>query len=209
PAIEEAIFAGVPVNVTLLFSCEQYLAAAEAYLRGIERRIAAGLSAWVPSVASVFISRWDVAVASKVPENLINKLGVAVGEECYKAYCALISSPRYLKALNSGAAVQRLLLASTGTKDPKAPDTLYISGLAAPFTINTMPEKTLLAFGDHGKVTGSMSSDGGSCDATLEAFTKAGIDLKALAATLQKEGAESFVASWNDLMKVIETKTAV
>lgn len=207
PAIEEAIFAGVPVNVTLLFSCEQYLAAAEAYLRGVERRVEAGLSPWVPSVASVFISRWDVAVASKVPENLINKLGIAVGQECYKAYCALINSPRYLKVLNSGAAVQRLLLASTGTKDPKAPDTLYISGLAAPFTINTMPEKTLLAFGDHGQVTGSIAADGGPCNETLEAFTKAGVDLKALAATLQKEGADSFVASWNDLMKVIDAKT--
>lgn len=209
PAIEETIFSGVPVNVTLLFSCEQYLAAAEAYLRGIERRIAAGLSPYVPSVASVFISRWDVSVASKVPENLINKLGIAIGEECYKAYCQLINTPRYLKILNSGAAVQRLLLASTGTKDPKASDTLYISGLAAPFTINTMPEKTLLAFADHGKVTGSISPDKNSCDATLESFTKAGINLKELAGILQKEGAESFVISWNDLMKVIDTKTSV
>ncbi len=208
PAIEESIFAGVPVNVTLLFSCEQYLAAAEAYLRGVERRIAAGLSPWVPSVASVFISRWDVAVASQAPENLINKLGIAIGEECYKAYCELISSPRYLKVLNSGAAVQRLLLASTGTKDPKAPDTLYISGLAAPFTVNTMPEKTLLAFGDHGKVTGCIAANGGNCLEIFESFAKAGIDLKQLAATLQKEGADSFVASWNDLMKVIDTKTA-
>lgn len=207
PAIEESIFAGVPVNVTLLFSCEQYLAAAEAYLRGIERRIEAGLSPHVSSVASVFISRWDVAVASKVPENLVNKLGVAVGEECYKAYCALISSPRYLKVLNSGASVQRLLMASTGTKDPKALDTLYVSGLAAPFTINTMPEKTLLAFGNHGQVTGSMAADGGDCDDTLAAFTKAGINLKELATTLQKEGADSFVASWNDLMKVIDSKS--
>lgn len=207
PAIEESIFAGVPVNVTLLFSCEQYLAAAEAYLRGIERRIEAGLSAWVPSVASVFISRWDVAVASHVPENLVNKLGLAVGEECYKAYSALINSPRYLKILNSGASVQRLLFASTGTKDPKAPDTLYISGLAAPFTINTMPEKTLLAFDDHGQVNTSIHTDGGSSSETLAAFTQAGIDLKTLAATLQKEGADSFVASWNDLMKVIDSKS--
>lgn len=208
PAIEESIFAGIPVNVTLLFSCEQYLAAAEAYLRGIERRIEAGLSPWVPSVASVFISRWDVAVASKVPENLINKLGIAIGEECYKAYCNLVSSPRYLKVLNAGAAVQRLLLASTGTKDPKAADTLYISGLAAPFTVNTMPEKTLLAFADHGEVTGSVTPEGSSCDATLSAFTQAGIDLKDLAATLQKEGAASFVDSWNDLMKVIDSKSS-
>ena len=206
PAIEESIFAGVPVNVTLLFSCDQYLAAAEAYCRGIERRIAAGLSACVPSVASVFISRWDVAVASKVPENLINKLGIAVGEECYRAYSRLLGEARYHKIFNSGAAPQRLLLASTGTKDPKASDTLYISGLAAPFTINTMPEKTLLAFADHGKITGSMMSDGGSCDETLAAFTKAGIDLKELAATLQKEGAEAFVTSWNDLMNVIDSK---
>ncbi len=207
PAIEESIFAGVPVNVTLLFSCEQYLAAAEAYLRGIERRVKAGLSPYVPSVASVFISRWDVAVASKVPENLVNKLGIAIGEECYKAYCSLINSPRYLRVLNAGAVPQRLLLASTGTKDPKAPDTLYISGLAAPFTVNTMPEKTLLAFADHGKVTESINADGGSSDATLKAFAAAGINLKELSVTLQQEGADSFVASWNDLMKVIDSKS--
>ena len=207
PAIEESIFAGVPVNVTLLFSCEQYLAAAEAYLRGVERRIAAGLSPYVPSVASLFISRWDAAVASKVPESLHNKLGIAVGQDSYRAYSALIDSPRYLKALNAGAAVQRLLLASTGTKDPKASDTLYISGLAAPFTVNTMPEKTLLAFADHGHVGDTMRADGADCDATLEAFTKEGIDLKELAATLQKEGAASFVASWNDLMQVIDAKS--
>ena len=144
PAIEEAIFAGVPVNVTLLFSREHYLAAAEAYLRGIERRIAAGLTADVGSVASLFISRWDVAVASKVPAPLVNKLGIAIGQRSYKAYCDLIASPRYLRVMNEGGRPQRLLFASTGTKDPKASDVLYVEALAAPFTVNTMPEKTLL-----------------------------------------------------------------
>lgn len=207
PAIEEAIFAGVPVNVTLLFSCEQYLAAAEAYLRGIERRIAAGLSPNVHSVASLFLSRWDVAIASQVPDDLKNKLGIAIGQQAYKAYCQLINSPRYLKVLNSGAPVQRLLFASTGTKDPHASDTLYISGLAAPFTINTMPEPTLNAFADHGDASQFLSADGGDCEDVLSAMEKAGIDLSALAAKLQKDGAEAFVNSWTELMDVIATKS--
>jgi transaldolase len=208
PAIEEAIFAGVPVNVTLLFSREQYVAAAEAYLRGIERRIAAGLDPEVGSVASVFVSRWDVAVAKKVPEALVNKLGVAIGQRTYKAYHDLLGSDRWLRAANSGARAQRLLWASTGTKDPKASDILYVKALAAPFTVNTMPEGTLKAFGDHGEVGAAMAADGGDGEKVLADFAKAGIDVAALAAQLQNEGASSFVASWNELMAVIETKSA-
>ena len=168
PAIEEAIFSGVPINVTLLFSREQYLAAAEAYLRGVERRIAAGLNPHVPSVASVFVSRWDVAVAGKVPAALVNRLGIAIGQRAYKAYCDFIASPRQQRAMNAGARVQRLLLASTGTKDPKASDILYIKALAAPLTINTMPEGTLKAFADHGEIGPPMRSDGGDCEAVLQ-----------------------------------------
>jgi transaldolase len=208
PAIEEAIFAGVPVNVTLLFSREQYVAAAEAYLRGIERRIAAGLDPEVGSVASVFVSRWDVAVAKKVPEALVKKLGVAIGQRTYKAYHDLLGSDRWLRAANSGARAQRLLWASTGTKDPKASDILYVKALAAPFTVNTMPEGTLKAFGDHGEVGAAMAADGGDGEKVLAEFAKAGIDVAALAAQLQDEGATSFVASWNELMSVIETKSA-
>ena len=208
PAIEESIFCGIPINVTLLFSCEQYLAAADAYLRAIERRIAAGLNPKVHSVASLFISRWDVAISSKVPEALKNTLGLAVGKESYKAYCELIQSPRYLKALNAGASVQRLLVASTGTKDPKASDTLYIEGLAAPFTVNTMPEGTLLALADHGKITKAISADGGDSANILAEITKAGVDLPALAETLQQEGAASFVQSWKELMTVIDSKSS-
>jgi len=208
PAIEEAIFAGVPINVTLLFSREHYVAAADAYLRGIERRIAAGLRPDVASVASVFISRWDVAVAGKVPGELTNRLGIAIGQRTYKAYCDLIASPRYQRVLNAGARPQRLLLASTGTKDPKASDILYVKALAAPLTVNTMPESTLKAFGDHGEVGAAMRSDGGDCEATLAAFTKAGVDIDALAARLQSEGAAAFVRSWNDLMAVIASKSA-
>lgn len=208
PAIEESLFSGVPVNVTLLFSCEQYLAAAEAYLRAIERRIAAGLNPNVHSVASLFISRWDVAIASKVPATLKNTLGLAVGKESYQAYTKLIQSPRYLRVLNEGASVQRLLVASTGTKDPQAPDTLYVSGLAAPYTINTMPEATLLALADHGTITEAIPADGGDAAAVFAEMAKAGIDLTALATQLQKEGADSFVASWKDLMQVIASKSA-
>jgi transaldolase len=208
PAIEEAIFAGVPINVTLLFSREQYVAAAEAYLRGVERRIEAGLNPHVGSVASIFVSRWDVAVASKVPAALVNRLGVAIGQRTYKAYRDLLGSARWQRAANAGARAQRLLWASTGTKDPKASDILYIKALAAPFTVNTMPEGTLKAFGDHGEVGDIMAPDGSDAEAVLASFAKAGIDVDAWATRLQDEGAKSFVESWTDLMSVIETKSA-
>jgi transaldolase len=206
PAIEEAIFAGVPVNVTLLFSREQYVAAAEAYLRGVERRIAVGLNPAVASVASLFISRWDVAVAGKVPGELTNRLGVAIGQRSYKAYRELLNSPRFQSAANNGARAQRLLWASTGTKDKNASDALYVKALAAPFTVNTMPEGTLTAFADHGEVGPALSADGGDCEAVLASFAKAGIDIDALAARLQDEGAASFVKSWNDLLARIDSK---
>ena len=209
PAIEEAIFAGVPINVTLLFSREQYLAAADAYLRGIERRIASGLKPDIASVASLFVSRWDVAVTGKAPETLSNRLGVAIAQRSYKAYRDLLNSSRYQRVLNAGARPQRLLLASTGTKDPKASDILYIKALAAPFTVNTMPEGTLKAFADHGELSGMLSADGGDCEATIAAFGKAGIDVDALGSKLQEEGAASFAKSWNDLMTVIASKSAV
>jgi transaldolase len=208
PAIEAAIFAGVPINVTLLFSREQYLAAAEAYLRGVERRIDAGLNPAVASVASLFVSRWDVAVAGKVPGELTNRLGIAIARRTYKAYLQLLTSPRFQRAFNAGARPQRLLWASTGTKDPKADDTLYVKALAAPFTINTMPEGTLKAFGEHGKVGETMPADGGDCEAVLASFVKAGIDIDALAARLQDEGAASFTKSWNELMACIDGKSA-
>jgi transaldolase len=209
PAIEETIFAGVPVNVTLLFSREQYLAAAEAYMRGIERRIDAGLSPGINSVASVFISRWDVAVTSDVPEALRDRLGIAIAQRIYKAYCAQLCSPRWMRAYNAGARPQRLLWASTGTKDPKASDILYIKGLAAPFTVNTMPEGTLNAFADHGEAIATLPADGGSSEEVLAQFAQAGVDADALAAKLQDEGAKSFVKSWNELMGVIASKSAV
>jgi transaldolase len=208
PAIEAAIFAGVPVNVTLLFSREQYFAAAEAYLRGVERRIAAGLNPAVASVASLFVSRWDVAVGGKIPAELTNRLGIAVAQRAYKAYLELLASPRFQRIANAGGRAQRLLWASTGTKDPKAPDTLYVKALAAPFTINTMPEGTLAAFADHGAVGTAMAPDGSDCEAVLASFAKAGIDCTALAARLQDEGASSFVKSWNDLMARIESRRA-
>ncbi|HYV75477.1 MAG TPA: transaldolase [Candidatus Binatia bacterium] len=208
PAIEEAIFAGVSVNVTLLFSHHHYLAAAEAYRRGIERRMAAKLSTNVGSVASVFISRWDVAVANKVPEGLRDKLGIAIGQRIYKAYRDLLASPRWKKLVAAGYNPQRLLLASTGTKDPQASDVLYIKALAAPDTVNTMPEATLLKFADHGEVGTAMPADGGECEQVLAKFAKAGIDVDALASQLQSDGAKAFVNSWNDLMKVIASKSA-
>jgi transaldolase len=208
PAIEEAIFSGVPINVTLLFSREQYLAAADAYMRGIERRIDKGLSADIGSVASLFVSRWDVAVAEKVPKALTNRLGIAIAKRTYKAYHELLGSPRWQRAYNAGARPQRLLWASTGTKDPKASDVLYVRSLAAPFTVNTMPEGTLKAFADHGDVGGSMPADGGDCEKVLAEFAKAGIDIDALADQLQVEGAQSFVKSWNDLMGVISQKAS-
>jgi len=208
PAIEEAIFAGVPVNVTLLFSREHYVSAAGAFLRGIERRIEAGLKPEVGSVASVFISRWDAAVAGKVPATLANKLGIAIAGRTYKAARDLLGSPRWQRSYNAGARPQRLLWASTGTKDPKASDVLYIRALAAPFTVNTMPEGTLKALADHGELSEIMSADGGDCEAELEQFGKSGIDVDALAAKLQEEGAKSFVDSWKDLMGVIDSKCA-
>jgi transaldolase len=208
PAIEESIFAGVPINVTLLFSREHYLAAAEAFLRGIERRIDAGLQADIGSVASVFVSRWDAAVADKVPAALKNRLGIAVAKRTYKAYRELLGSPRWERIYNAGARPQRLLWASTGTKDPEAPDVLYIKALAAPFTVNTMPEGTLKALADHGDISEIMSADGGDCEAVLDQFAAAGIDIDELGAKLQDDGAKSFVSSWNDLMEVIASKSA-
>ncbi len=206
PAIEESIFAGVPVNVTLLFSRKQYEAAADAYMRGIERRIAGGLNPAVESVASLFISRWDVAVADKAPEALRNQLGIAVGLDTYKAYRTLLESPRWQRAYNAGARPQRLLWASTGTKDPKASDILYIKAFAAPLTVNTIPEKTLLAFADHGEIGATMPADGGNSQEVLNKFRSAGIDINALGEQLQDEGAKAFVKSWNDLMDCIATK---
>ena len=208
PAIEESIFAGIPVNVTLLFSREQYGAAAEAYLRGVERRIAAGLNPRVGSVASLFISRWDVAVTGKTPESLRDQLGIAIAQRAYKAYRGLLGSARWQRVFNEGARPQRLLWASTGTKDPKASDVLYIKSLAAPFTVNTMPESTLQALADHGEISTILPADGGNCEQVLAEFSRAGIDVDALAAQLQDEGGKSFAQSWNDLMDVISSKAA-
>ena len=208
-AIEEAIFAGVPVNVTLLFSREQYLAAAEAYLRGLERRLAKGLSAKVSSVASLFVSRWDRAVANQtLPEALHDRLGIAIGWRCYAAYRQLLDSPRWRKLGAAGADPQRLLFASTGTKDPKQNPSLYVEALAAPDTINTMPEKTLLAFAEHGALGAPIAADGGDCEQTLQKFRSAGVDIDALALKLQHEGAASFVKSWQELMELIVVKSA-
>jgi len=208
PAIEEAIFAGVPVNVTLLFSREQYLAAAEAYIRGIERRVAAGLNPHVASVASIFVSRWDSAVAGKVPADLDERLGIAIARRTYKAYRDLLASDRWLRLLNVGARSQRLLWASTGTKDPKASDVLYVKALAAPHSVNTMPEKTLLALADHGEIGAMLSHDGGDAEEVLDRFTQAGVDLEALAADLQRDGAAAFVKSWDDLLACLLEKSA-
>jgi transaldolase len=207
-AIEESIFAGTPVNVTLLFSSEQYLAAAEAFIRGIERRIEAGLDPSVPSVASVFISRWDKAVADELPAALRDRLGIAVAKRAYCAYRELLDSSRMQRLLNEGARPQRLLWASTGTKDPEASDVLYVEALAAPFTINTMPEKTLLAFADHGEVGEPLAADGGDAEETLAEFAAAGIDVDELAARLQKEGAETFSASWGELLDTLAKQHA-
>ena len=209
PAIGAAIFAGVPVNVTLLFSTDQYKAAADAYMKGLERRVAAGLSADVRSVASLFVSRWDVAVAGKVPVELRNTLGMAVSRQAYKAYRDILESDRFQRLANVGARAQRLLFASTGTKDKTTSDTLYIAGLAAPNTVNTMPEDTLLAFADHGKIASALPRDGGDAEAVLAAHIKAGIDLTALAAQLQSDGAKGFVKSWNELLGAIGAKSKV
>jgi transaldolase len=208
PAIEEAIFAGVPINVTLLFSSEQYLAAADAFMRGIERRVAAGLDPEVGSVGSVFISRWDVSVAKRVPDALHNQLGVAIAKRTYKAYRTLLDSPRWQRVFNAGARPQRLLWASTGTKDPSASDVLYARALAAPFTVNTMPEGTLKALADHGALGEMLPADGGDGEEVLATFANAGVNVDALAVQLQDEGAKSFVDSWRELMNVIATKSA-
>ena len=208
PAIEESIFAGVPINVTLLFSREQYVAAAEAYIRGVERRVAAGLNPYVPSVASLFVSRWDVAVAGKVPAALHDQLGIAIAKRTYKAYRDLLASDRWLRLLNTGARSQRLLWASTGTKDPKAPDVLYVKALAAPHTVNTMPEKTLLGLADHGEIGPMLPHDGGDAEEVLARFRQAGVDVDALAEQLQREGAAAFVKSWEDLLACVAEKSA-
>jgi len=208
PAIEEAIFAGIPINVTLLFSSEHYLAAAEAFMRGIERRIDAGLNPNVGSVASVFVSRWDAAVMGKVPDTLRNQLGIAVSKRIYKAARSLLTSPRWQRVYNLGARPQRLLWASTGTKDPEASDVLYVKSLAAPFTVNTMPEGTLKALAGHTGLGTIMPADGGDCEEVLARFGKAGVDVDALAVRLQEEGAKSFSNSWNELMEVIASKSA-
>ncbi len=205
-AIEDTIFAGVPVNVTLLFAPAQYLGCTEAYTRGIERRVEAGLPAYVGSVASFFISRWDAAVASRVPAELKNGLGLAIGRQAYVDYRRFFTTDRWLRLLNEGARPQRLLFASTGTKDPAASDTLYISGLAAPHTVNTMPEETLLAFADHGSIGGGLADDPAGAAAQLDRFAAAGIDVDALGHELQVKGADAFVASWNSLLGRIEAK---
>jgi transaldolase len=209
PAIEEAIFAGIPINVTLLFSREQYIAAAEAFMRGIERRLEAGLDPDVGSVASVFVSRWDVAVMNTVPDSLRDQLGIAIAKRTYKAYRELLGSPRWQRVYNAGARPQRLLWASTGTKDPKASNILYIKALAAPFTVNTMPEETLKALAQHTSLEPPLAEDGGDCEAVLGEFAKAGVDIDALASRLQDDGARAFVKSWKDLLAVIASKCAV
>jgi transaldolase len=210
PAITECIASGVPVNVTLLFSADQYRAAADAYLAGVERRLERQLDPAIGSVASVFMSRWDVAVVTRVPEELKNQLGLAVGLDTYRAYRQLMGSDRVQRLENSGGRVQRLLWASTSTKDPAASDTLYVHGLAAPFTVNTMPDETLQAFSDHGEVGDPMPADGGDADAMLARFRRAGVDLTELAAKLQADGAEQFVAAWNDLLgRIAAQRTAL
>ncbi len=205
-AIEESIFAGVPINVTLLFSTDQYLGAADAFMRGIERRIDAGLDPSVPSVASLFVSRWDVAVADEVPAELRNRLGIAVAKRTYRAYRELLDSERWQRLQNEGARPQRMLWASTGTKDPDASDVLYVEALSAPFTIDTMPEATLLAFADHGEVGEPLAADGGDADEVLARFEAAGVDVADLAARLQREGADAFVASWRDMLDSVTAK---
>ena len=207
PAIEETIASGVPVNVTLLFSREQYEAAAEAYLRGLERRFSGGLSLEVHSVASLFVSRWDKATMDKVPGNLRDKLGIAISQQAYKSYRDLLETDRWQRLAAHGARPQRLLFASTGTKDPQASDVLYIGALAAPNTVNTMPEETLLAFDAHGRVERTLPRDGGSGDETVAAYGRAGIDVAALASQLQMQGAKSFDDSWQDLLDSIGTKS--
>ena len=207
PAIEESISNGVQVNVTLLFSREQYIQSAEAYMRGIERRIAAGRDPKVHSVASVFVSRWDKAIEGKVSDNLRNRLGIAIAQQTYKAYRELLQSQRWQKLAKAGAVPQRLLWGSTGTKDPGASDVLYVEALAAPETINTIPEKTLRAFADHGRVKGVLPEDAGDAEQVLAEFSRAGVDTRELAEQLQREGAEAFNKSWNDLMACLRSKS--
>ncbi len=207
-AIEQSIFEGVPVNVTLLFSREQVLAAAEACLRGLERRQAAGLDLQVASVLSLFVSRWDVGVKQEVAASLHNRLGIAIAMRTYKAHCELLASARWRRLATAGALPQRLLWASTGTKDPAASDTLYVQALAAPGTINTLPEKTLLAFADHGHVPAPLPADGGYAEAVIDEFTREGVDDAALAARLQREGVDAFAVSWHALLTRIEQKCA-
>jgi transaldolase len=208
PAITESIAAGVPINITLLFSAEQYLAASDAYLQGVERRLAAGLDPAVPSVASIFLSRWDVAVSRQVPAELTDRLGLAIAQATYRAYRQLLNSDRALRLENEGVRMQRLLWASTGTKNPDAPDTLYVHGLTAPFTINTIPEKTLEAFYDHGEAGEPMPADGGDCDEVLARFAAAGVDVQALAVKLQADGATAFVDSWQELLERISAQSS-
>jgi transaldolase len=205
PAIEEAIFSGIPINVTLLFSSDHYLASAEAFLRGIERRIDAGLNPNIGSVASVFVSRWDAAVKGKVPPMMNHKFGIAIAMRTYQAARKLLSSPRWHRIYNSGAHPQRLLWASTGTKDPTASDILYVKALAAPFTVNTMPESTLKALANRKEVGSILPADGGDAEEVLSRFTEAGIDIESMASQLQKEGAKLFVKSWNELMSVVDS----
>jgi transaldolase len=207
PAIEESIFAGVPINVTLLLSTDQTMAAADAYMKGIERRIEAGLDPDVPSVLSLFISRWDVAVHDQVPDEIKNTLGIAVGKATYAAWRKMFESDRWQGLAKQGVRMQRLLFASTGTKDPEASDTLYIEAFAAPDTINTMPDKTLKAFADHGTVGDPLPADGGDCEEVFEAHREAGIDTDALALRLQKEGAKAFSKSWTDLLETIKSES--
>jgi len=207
PAIEEAIFSGIPINVTLLFSSKQYRAAADAFLRGIERRMEAGLKPNIGSVASVFVSRWDAAVSATTPRESRNKLGIAVAMQTYREARSVLSSPRWHRVYNAGAFPQRLLWASTGTKDPSASDVLYVNALAAPFTVNTMPEATLKALANQATLGSILPADGGDCEEVLAKFNDAGINTDALAAQLQDEGAKTFVDSWNELMSVIDSKT--
>jgi transaldolase len=207
PAIEESIYAGVPINVTLLMSTDQTMAAADAYMKGIERRIEADLDSDVPSVLSLFISRWDVAIHDQVPDEIKNTLGIAVGKATYKAWREMLESDRWQGLAKQGARLQRLLFASTGTKDPEASDTLYIEAFAAPDTINTMPDKTLVAFADHGNVGDPLPADGGNCEAVFQAHQDQGIDTDALALKLQKDGAEAFSKSWNELLETIKSES--
>ena len=205
-AIEESIYHGVPINVTLLFSREQYLAAAEAYMKGIERRLNDGKSPVVESVASLFVSRWDTGAKETVSDTYQNKLGIAIALRTYKAYRDLLASERWKKLAAAGAHPQRLLWASTGTKDPKAPETLYVEALAAPGTVDTMPEKTLMAFAEQGRVGDPMPVDGGYAEQTIAEIRREGVDVEALADKLQKDGGDSFAKSWSTLLGGLEEK---